>query len=83
MDPLLAALQPDQQHPFRKLAIRADNARIHMSEMVDEYFESHRLQRDDRPLPSPGLARSDFFLFGFIEEQLKRTYFPNGQALTH
>jgi hypothetical protein len=39
MDPLLVAVQSDHQHPFRKLVIHADNACVHMSNRVDEYFK--------------------------------------------
>jgi hypothetical protein len=81
MDPLLAALQPDQQHPFLKLVIRANNTRVHISRMVDEYFESHRLRRADHPPYSSDLAPSGFFLSGVIKGKLKGAHIPNGQTL--
>jgi hypothetical protein len=81
IDPLLAALKPDWQHPFRKLVIHLDNARTHASVIVGKYFESQRLWWADDPLHSPDLAPSDFFLFGLAPGQLKVTHFPDGQAL--
>jgi hypothetical protein len=38
IDPLLDAVQPYQEHTFRKPFAHADDARVHMSEMEDEYF---------------------------------------------
>jgi hypothetical protein len=35
MDPMLAGLQPEWWHPFRKLVIHADEAGGLMSKMVD------------------------------------------------
>jgi hypothetical protein len=40
MDILFVVLQPDEQHPFRKLFIQADNAHVHTSKLSDEYSES-------------------------------------------
>jgi hypothetical protein len=59
MDPLLAALQPDHQYPFRGLVIHADSTRVHTSKLADEYFESHHLQWADHLPYSPDLAPSD------------------------
>jgi hypothetical protein len=73
--------QPDEQHPFRKLVLYADNARVRTSEMVDDYFQSPCLSLAHHPPYSPNLARSDFFLFALIGGLLKGTHFPDGQAL--
>jgi hypothetical protein len=67
MDPLLAALQPDQKHPLQRVVIYADNAHVHASKIADEYLESHRVLHADHPLYSPDLALSDFLLFEFIK----------------
>jgi hypothetical protein len=61
MDPLRAALRPDEQQSFRKLVIHVDNARVHGSKMVDEYFKSYRLRRADHPPYSRDLALSACF----------------------
>jgi hypothetical protein len=82
MDPLLTVIQPDQQHPFGKLVVYADNACVDSSRTGDENVDSHRLQRADHPPYSPDLIPSDFFLFRFIKGQLKGTHFPGGQVLT-
>jgi hypothetical protein len=79
MDFLLAALQPDDQHSFPKLVIHADNACVHTSNLVDEYFESHRLQRANYLPFSQDRVPVNLFLFRFVEGQLKRTDFPDGQ----
>jgi hypothetical protein len=63
MNPMLAALRPDRQHPFQELVIDADNARVHTGKMVYEYFHSHHLRLTDHPPDSQHLSRSDFFLF--------------------
>jgi hypothetical protein len=80
MDPPLAAARPERQHPFRKLAICADSPRVHAPKMMDDYFEAHRFWLTDHPLYSRDLALSYFFLFGFINGQLKGTGFPDGQV---
>jgi hypothetical protein len=82
MDALLAVLQPDEQHPFRKLVIHADNVCVHTSKMVYEYFESRRLRWAGHPAYSPDSAPSEVFLFWFIMGQLKGTHSLDGQALT-
>jgi hypothetical protein len=74
MDPLWAALQSEEQHPFQKLVIHADDARNPASEIMDECFGNHRLQWADYPPSSPDLALSDFLPFGFIRGQLKGTH---------
>jgi hypothetical protein len=43
MDLLMAALQPDQQHPFPTLIVHADKSRVDRSMIIDEYFQSRRL----------------------------------------
>jgi hypothetical protein len=63
----LAALQRDQQHPFWRLLIHADNATVHTSKKVDDYFGSHGFRCGDHPPCSLDLASSDFFPVGFIK----------------
>jgi hypothetical protein len=38
IDPLLDAVQPDQQHMLRKPFVHADDTRVRTPEMEDEYF---------------------------------------------
>jgi hypothetical protein len=76
MDRQSADLQPDRQHPFRKLLIHADDACVHPLKLAGEYFKSHSFQGADHPPHSPNLASSDIFLPAFVKGQLKRRTFP-------
>jgi hypothetical protein len=75
----IVALQPDQQHPFWKFVIRVVNARVHMSKIVAEHLEIHRLRRVGHLPYAPDLAYSYFFLFVVTKGQLKGIHFLNGQ----
>jgi hypothetical protein len=50
--------------------IHLDNARPHNSESSRNCIQSARAERLPHPLYKPGLAPSDFFLFGYIKEEL-------------
>jgi hypothetical protein len=78
MNPMWAAFRPDQQLPFRKFVIHADNPRVRTSQMVDEYFESQRLGRAGHPPYAPDPAPSDCFLFGFVLGRLIGAHFLDG-----
>jgi transposase len=57
----------------RKLVVHADNA---TAQKCRTFCEGNGLRLAPHPTYSPGLAPSDFFLFGYVKERLKGMLFP-------
>jgi hypothetical protein len=75
----IAALRNVGRH--RKMIVHADNAGLHAAKCVAEYMDHKPLKRARHPLCSPDLTRSDFYLFGYVNHQLQRHEFTEGQGL--
>jgi transposase len=81
-DNILAALtQLQPEDDGRKLVIHADNTKIHTAQKIQTFCEENGLGLAPRPPCSPDLAPSDFFLFGYVKEHLKRMAFPSYEEL--
>jgi histone-lysine N-methyltransferase SETMAR len=76
-DNILAALtQLQPEDDGRKLVVHADNARAHTVQEWRTFCKENELRLAPYPPYSPGLAPSDFFLFGYVNERLKGMVFP-------
>jgi transposase len=81
-DNILATLI--QLHPEddrRKLVVHADNASAHTAQKCQTFCEENGLRLAPHPSYSSVLAPSDFFLFGYVKERLKRMVFPSYEEL--
>jgi hypothetical protein len=76
---VLTQLQPEDDG--RKLVVHANNARAHTAQKCRTFCEENGLRLAPHPPYSPGLAPSDFFLFGYIKERLKGMVFPSHEEL--
>ena len=47
-----------------------DNAPVHTTAIVQDWFTAHAIQLLDQPPYSPDLAPADFFLFKKVKEEL-------------
>lgn len=54
----------------KKALIHLDNCRVHNSKKSKQWFDENRVQRIPHPPYSPDLAPSDYFLFGYLKDQL-------------
>jgi hypothetical protein len=71
-DTILSALLPlCPQADERKLMIHANNASLHTSRKYIAFCAENALPLAVHPQCSPGVARSDFFLFGHIKHCLR------------
>jgi hypothetical protein len=68
---VLTQLQPEDNG--RKLVVHADNA---TAQKHRTFCQGNGLRLAPHPTYSPGLAPSDFFLFGYVKERLKGMLFP-------
>jgi hypothetical protein len=75
----LTQLQPEDDG--RKLVLHADNARVHTAQKCRTFCEENGLRLAPHPPDSPDLAPSDFVLFGYVKECLKRMVFPSYEEL--
>jgi transposase len=75
----LTQLQPEDDG--RKLVVHADNARAHTAQKHRTFCDENGLRLAPHPSYSPDLASSDFFLFGYVKEPLKRMVFPSYEEL--
>ena len=65
----------------RRITLHFDNVRPHTARKVKEYMSSHRMKRAPHPPYSPDIAPSDFYLFGYIKENLKGCKFESKEQL--
>ena len=56
----------------KKNWLRLDNYRVHNSKVTLEKTEEYSFKRAPHPAYSPDIAPSDFFLFRYMKEMLKR-----------
>ena len=61
----------DREILKRNLILHFDNARPHISKKVKEYLDQNDIKRAPQPPYSPDIAPSDFFLFGYLKDNLK------------
>ena len=71
----------DRETLENNLILHYDNARPHISKKVQEYLEQNGIIRAPQPPYSPDIAPSDFYLFGYMKEQLKGCKFSSKEAL--
>lgn len=77
---LLTHFRRDESSP-RHLVVHADNARPHTAKFTLQYCEAHSIRIAPHPPYSPDLAPSDFFLFGYLKDQLRGMTFETSTAL--
>ena len=65
----------------QKLILHFDNARPHTSKKVMDYLKENSMIRAPQPPYSPDIAPSDFYLFGYIKDQLKGCIFNSKEDL--
>jgi hypothetical protein len=61
--------------------VHLDNERPHNSHQSNDRLQSTKAQRMPQPAYSPDLAPSDFFLFGFLKQQLQGVHLADREAL--
>jgi proteasome lid subunit RPN8/RPN11 len=71
----LSQLRPEDD--WRKFAVHADYAPAHTAQKCRTVCEENGLWVTSHPPYSADLASSDFFLFGYVKERLKRMVFPS------
>ena len=62
--------------------IHMDNAHPHNSKMTMSKISELNMERLDHPPFSPDLSPNDFFLYGFVKDQLKGTQHITCEELT-
>jgi histone-lysine N-methyltransferase SETMAR len=65
----------------RKLIIHADNASPHIAQLSAQFFEQNKMNTAPHPPYSPGLAPSDFYLFGYVKGCLAGLSFESTDGL--
>jgi hypothetical protein len=63
-----------------KLIIHADNPRLHVAMMTQQFLEQNAMKRAPYPAYSPDLRLSYFYLFGSVKQLLAGQKFPDGEA---
>jgi hypothetical protein len=77
-DNILAALtQLQPEDDGRKLVVHADNARDYTAQKCRTFCRENGLRLAPHSPHSLDLAQSDFFLFGYVKECLKRMVFSS------
>ena len=71
----------DREKLKQNLILHFDNARPHISKKVVNYLACNDMKRAPQPPYSPDIAPSDFYLFGYMKEQLKGCKFSSKEAL--
>jgi histone-lysine N-methyltransferase SETMAR len=67
----------------RRIALHFDYAPIHNTRTVMGQLEPSEFKRMEHPAHSPDLAPCDFFLFGYVKEQLKgKSLVEEGELLS-
>jgi histone-lysine N-methyltransferase SETMAR len=69
------------EHQRRNIVRHFDNARPRTAGETLGFLKSHRMKRAPHPAFSPGLAPSDFYLFGKIKTALIGSEFESEQTL--
>jgi hypothetical protein len=65
----------------RKLLVHADNARPHPAKLSTQYFNKNRMKSAPHSPYSPGLAPSEFYLFGYVKKCLASLSFDDADQL--
>jgi hypothetical protein len=63
------------------LLIHWDNARVHTARATQERLDVSRFKRTPQLPYSPGIAPSDFFLFGLLKTQLEQREYNGADEL--
>jgi transposase len=66
---------------LRGLYLHLDNARPHNSRESNECLKATKAKRIIHPAYSPDLAPSDFFLFGFLKQEIQGLILPDRESL--
>jgi hypothetical protein len=72
---LAAPTQFQPEDDGRKFVVHADNARADTAQSIE--LLRRKWTAAPRPLYSPLLTPSDFYLFGYVKERLKGMMFPS------
>jgi histone-lysine N-methyltransferase SETMAR len=72
-----------RHHPRGPFSMQMDNSRCHNGRMATAEFNRRRLGRAEHPPYSPDLSPCDFWLFGFLKENLKDCQFRAVQSVHH
>jgi len=67
------------KHPGRKVILKHDNARPHAALLMLEKIREHGM--GSSPSSCPGLAPSDYCLFGFVKSQMRGQHYEMNEAL--
>jgi hypothetical protein len=65
----------------QKLLVHADNARPHTAKLLTQCFNENRMKSAPHSPCAPGLAPSDFCLFGYVKRCLARPSFEDADQL--
>lgn len=64
-----------------KIRLHMDNARPHNTQMTIKKMHSLNMLRLPQPAYSPDVSPNDFFLYGYVKEQLKGLHFTSREGL--
>jgi hypothetical protein len=78
LNPISALAAPNDS---RRLIVHADNSRCHTAKIVLSFMAEKNLKVAPHPPYSPDLAPSDFYLFGYLKEQLRGCRFETADQL--
>ena len=67
----------------RKIVIHADNARPHSAKTVKYFVDLNNMKVAPHPPYSPDIAPSDFYLFGYMKDQMKGESYESADELIH
>jgi histone-lysine N-methyltransferase SETMAR len=81
LKPLCERLNVSRDPSSRKFVIHFDNAKPHNGKIVQEYFKANRLRRAPHPAFPPDVAPTNFFLLGYVKDQLQGRTFEDGESL--
>jgi hypothetical protein len=65
----------------RKLLVHSDNEPPHIAKLTLEFLEHNSMKRAPHSAYSPGLAPSDFYLFGYVKQRRSGSAFPGVGSL--
>jgi transposase len=71
---------PDLPVP-QQILLHFDNAPAHTSKMTKSFLKKSNISTLHAPPYSPDLAPSDFFLFGYLKQELKGSIFHDSKSL--
>lgn len=81
LEKIYEATKTLREKEHRKIIIHFDNARPHTSRKVVEYMDLHSMKRAPHPAYSPDIAASDFYLFGYLKNELEGEEFETADQL--